>query len=174
MPVILVSIALIGVLSVVGLWFSQPGGRGGRAAGRPTTFPTGPDPSLTPDQVVAAVLAGLKNNDPETDEGIRTAYRFASPANHAATGPVERFVAMVKRPPYGALVNHRSARAKPLDLDDARAVSLVRVVGQDGRRLFFAWQLSRQTEGALKDCWMTDGVTVVRPPPGEDDAEERI
>src|SRR3954468_15758375 len=56
------------------------------APGAAATRPTAPDPSLTPDQVVAAVLAALKNNDPATDDGVRTTFRFASPANQRVTG----------------------------------------------------------------------------------------
>ena len=141
-----------------------------------TTRPTNPDPALTPVEVVTAILAALKNNDPATDDGLRTTFRFASPGNQAGTGPVDRFVAMVKKSPYDALINHRAARIKPIDMDDQRAVCLVRVVARDGRGVFFLWNLSKQTAaaGPYHDCWMTDGVSPIEPPPGEEPTEERI
>jgi len=95
--------------------------------------------------------------------------------NQRATGPADRFVAMVKKPPYDALINHRSARIKPIEMDDQRAVCVVRVVAQDGHRTYFLWNLSKQSaDGPLNNCWMTDGVSPIEPPPGEEPAEERI
>lgn len=149
--------------------------RRGLTAGPAATQPTAPNPALTPDQVVAAVLAALKNNDPATDDGVRTTFRFASPANQRVTGPEDRFVTMVKQPPYDALINHRSSRVRPIEVDEAHALLIVRVVGPDLRRTYFRWILSRQTaDGPVKDCWMTDGVSPIPPPPGDDATDERI
>ena len=69
-----------------------------------------PAPDLTPRQVVKAQLAAMQRNDqPAPDAGIRTAFRFASPYNREMTGPVERFIEMVKQPGYDALLNHRQS-----------------------------------------------------------------
>ena len=38
-----------------------------------------------------------------------TVFAFASPANQAATGPVERFASMLRTPAYEPLLRHRSA-----------------------------------------------------------------
>jgi hypothetical protein len=174
-PVVLIAIALIALLSATASWFWDGPARARRPVAAPTTFPTAPAPALTPDRVVAAVLAALKDNDPATNAGLRTTFRFASPANRQFTGPEDRFVAMVKQPPYGALINHRSSRVMPIEVDEAHALMVVRVVAPDLRRAYFKWTLSRQTaDGPLKDCWMTDGVSPSPPPPGEDAAEERI
>lgn len=176
LPAIVMLVALL-VALIVGAAFvlRRPGSQGGAAVAAATSRPTNPDPSLTPVQVVDAVLAALKNNHSDTDDGLRTTFRFASPANQRATGPADRFVAMVKKPPYDALINHRAARVKPVEMDDQRAVCLVRVVAQDGHRTYFLWNLSKQSaDGPLNNCWMTDGVSPIEPPPGEEPAEERI
>ncbi|MDH3252939.1 MAG: DUF4864 domain-containing protein, partial [Ignavibacteria bacterium] len=66
-----------------------------------------PDPSLSPQEVVKIQLHALKNND-EADNGIRIAFRFASPGNQAATGPLDRFIALLKGPSYGEMLNYVS------------------------------------------------------------------
>ncbi|MSV29914.1 MAG: hypothetical protein EXQ52_14390 [Bryobacterales bacterium] len=58
-----------------------------------------PGPALTPAEVVRTQITALRNNDkPRKDAGIATAFRFASPGNRAATGPLDRFILMVKGP----------------------------------------------------------------------------
>jgi hypothetical protein len=46
------------------------------------------------------------------------------------------------------------------------------VVDTNGHAAYFVWQLSRQKEGELKDCWMTDGVGPVESPDDDDDAQK--
>jgi len=140
-----------------------------KATTRPT--PREPDPALAPEQVIRAVLDALKHND-EHDDGIRTTFKFASPANQAVTGPVERFIPMVKNPAYRALINHRSAKVGRVERKDDRAAAYVLVVDANGHAAYFVWQLSRQKEGELKDCWLTDGVAPVESPADDDDAQK--
>jgi hypothetical protein len=175
LPAVLVTFALIGLAAVIVLAVRGPGDRlAGKSATAPASQPSAPDPALSPAEAVTAVLAALRDNHADSDDGIRTTFRFASPANQAVTGPVERFIAMVKRPPYGALVNHRAASARPIESDGRHAAMLVTVIDRDGRRAYYLWVLSKQADGALKDCWMTDGVSPARPPPEEREDEERI
>jgi hypothetical protein len=175
LPAVLIALALVGIAAVVLL---APGGPGERvvksSAPAPATRPSAPDPALSPAEAVTAVLAALRDNHADSDDGIRTTFRFASPTNQAVTGPVDRFIAMVKRPPYGALVNHRAASVRPIESDGRHAAMLVTVIDRDGRRAYYLWVLSKQADGALKDCWMTDGVSPARPPPDDREDEERI
>ena len=53
------------------------------------------------------VLAEASDLDP--DDGIAVAYRFASPANRAQVGPLERFRRLVHAPTYRAILGHRSS-----------------------------------------------------------------
>ncbi len=143
-------------------------------ADKPTTQPAprDPDPALAPEQVVRAVLDALKENN-ANDDGIRTTFKFASPGNQAVTGPVERFIPMVKSPFYRALINHKSAKVGKVQRKDDRAAAYVLVVDANGRAAYFVWQLSRQKDGAFKDCWMTDGVAPLQAPGQDDDDVEK-
>jgi hypothetical protein len=174
LPAVLSALAVLGVTLLVVLALQQPGTLPTKvAATTPSTRPMAPDPALSPVEAVTAVLAALRDNN-DADDGIRITFRFASPANQAVTGPVDRFITMVKRPPYGALVNHRAANVRPIEADDQHAALLVTVVDRDGRRAYYVWMLSKQADGPQKDCWMTDAVSPARPPPEEREDEERV
>jgi len=176
LPAVLIVLALIGIGVILFLALQRPGSRlAGNSATTPTTHPTSPDPALSPAEAVTAILAALRDNDAAAgDQGIRTTFRFASPANQAFTGPVERFITMLKRPPYAALLNHRAASVRPMEDNGARAAILVTLVDHDGRPARYLWVLSKQADGPQKDCWMTDAVSPARPPPGERDNADRI
>jgi len=123
-----------------------------------TTLPR-PDPALSPGQVIDVVLAALQHNDsPTKDHGIAVTFEFASPANRDATGPLERFVALVKNPSYRAMLNHRRAERGELRVLGDQARQRVTLVDASGDRVTYLFMLSRQADGPYKDCWMTDGV----------------
>ncbi len=118
-----------------------------------------PSPKLSPDQVVEIQLAALAENDaPNPDDGIRATFKFASPANRKITGPVERFVAMVKNPLYLPLLNHATSEVRKLETTATVAERHVIVTDAEGNRATFVWILSKQPDGPYKDCWMTDSV----------------
>jgi len=138
-------------------------------AGRPRY---GPDPSLSPEQVVRIQLEALAHNGelPE-DAGIRLAYRFASPGNRASTGPIDRFRELVRAPSYRALLDPARAELGEVFRDDDTAVQAVTIVGPDGRRSAYLFQLSRQSQGPERGCWMTDAVLPVA---AEESSSEEI
>lgn len=76
----------------------------------------------------------------------------ASPANKLNTGPLSRFISMVKNPHYSVLLNHKSSKFIPLRADGS--VWQISIVDKDGNNSTFVWQLSKQTQGPFKDCWM--------------------
>jgi hypothetical protein len=66
-----------------------------------------PSPNLSPVEVVRIQVEALEKNDvPHPNRGIEIAFRFASPENKRATGPLERFIQMVSSPAYRPLLNH--------------------------------------------------------------------
>lgn len=141
------------------------------AADAPATKPAAPDPNvkpspdLSPDQVVGAVLDALKHNDrPMADQGIKVTFRFASPDNRRATGPIDHFLDLVKNPQYRPLIDHKSAEAGKVVIDGDTAQQAVRVRAADGTTATYLFQLSKQPDGAFKGCWMTDGVIRLDPP----------
>ena len=122
-----------------------------------------PAPGLDPAEVVRIQVEALRNNS-LLDEGIELTYRFASPGNKRVTGPLVRFTAMVRSPPYDRLLNHRSARYGPLAVSDDEAYQRVIITDSEGEEIAYHWVVSRQSEGEFKDCWMTDGVVPVQRP----------
>ncbi|MCP9496124.1 MAG: DUF4864 domain-containing protein [Pyrinomonadaceae bacterium MAG19_C2-C3] len=127
-----------------------------------------PSPDLTPNEVVRLQLQAFKRNDePTPDSGIEIAFRFASPSNRETTGPLPRFVELVKNPAYRPLLNHRSASQSPIEINDDTARQRVRVVDESGATAIFIFTLSKQTQAPFAGCWMTDGVE--RAPAGRED-----
>jgi len=118
-----------------------------------------PDPSYDPERVVEIQLDALADNDtPVENAGVKTAYNFASPANRRATGPLDRFVAMVRGPRYAPIVDHVEATTDPLERTDGRAEQRVTLTGPDGRTVTYRFGLSVCDESPLEGCWLTDSV----------------
>lgn len=123
-----------------------------------------PSPDLTPGEVVRVQVEALgRNDEPTPDAGIGAAFRFASPANRAATGPLGRFTQMVKEG-YGDMLTFDRAEYGLLRVEGDQAAQEVTLVQADGRRTTYLFALSRQTGGACDGCWMTDGVLRQRVP----------
>ncbi len=118
-----------------------------------------PSPALTPAEVVRTQITALKNNDkPRKDAGIATAFRFASPGNRAATGPLDRFILMVKGPLYRPLIDFRTVEYGEMEVKGDAARQIVRVTEGDGKTAVYLFTLTKQKDAPYKDCWMTDGV----------------
>jgi hypothetical protein len=128
----------------------------------PVTMPTKPDPMLSPNEVVTAVLEALRTND-DKDTGIAFAFAFASPTNKQATGPLERFVPMVKSPAYAPMIGCKSVELGGAQTEADVARQFVKVVGQDGTEANYLFVLRKQKGGDVNGCWMTDGVVLVPP-----------
>lgn len=118
-----------------------------------------PSPDLSPEEVVRVQVEALQhNNEPHPDAGIEAAFRFASPANRRATGPIERFTAMVKGPAYGAMLGFERAEYGEMRVESDQAAQRVTLVQPDGRRVSYVFGLSKQSGGEYDGCWMTDSV----------------
>ena len=117
-----------------------------------------PAPALSPGDVVRIQLEALRHND-RHDRGIEVAFRFASPANRANTGPLECFVSMIRNGPYALMLGFRAASYGPVESRGVRARQRVTLVDA-GRSITYWFYLSRQSEAPYIDCWMTDVVYV--------------
>jgi hypothetical protein len=118
-----------------------------------------PDPKLGPRDVVEFQLSALRANDvPTADAGIERTFRFASPANKAAVGPLEHFIGLVHGAQYASLINAAESSIIKVTIQDTKAHVLVRVLSASGSKVYYLFILSKQTEGDYLDCWMTDGV----------------
>ena len=67
-----------------------------------------PSPNLKANEIVMIQLNAMKQND-QTNKGIEITFRFASPKNKIQTGPLSRFIMLVKNPAYSPLLNHLSS-----------------------------------------------------------------
>jgi hypothetical protein len=121
-----------------------------------------PRPGLKPEEVVRIVVEALANNGAD-DDGIRITWAFASPGNKKVTGPIERFAPMVKSPAYRPMLNSASADYQPIVVVGDQAEQVVALTDADGDKAYYVFRLSRQGDGPMKDCWMTDGVFRVQP-----------
>lgn len=145
----------------------------------PTTTTTAPiaqepSPALAPEQVVRLVTEALGANDaPSPDAGIATAFGFASPGNRQVTGPLERFIPMVKTPAYLPLLTYAQIEYAPIRVEGNFAEQVVTVTDDAGHAAAFLWILSRQKEGDYEDCWMTDGVSRLGADPIPPDPNQR-
>ena len=122
-----------------------------------------PNPSLTPQQVVQFQLQALREN--ASGNGIEATYRFASPANRALTGPLERFSKLFDAEQYRPMLNHQDAEVKLMEGNDTSAEVMAALVDATGEYYWFRFTLSRQNQSPYNDCWMTDAVIRV-PGPG--------
>ena len=117
-----------------------------------------PSPDLAPEEVVRIQVEALRQNDePHDDAGIEAAFRFASPGNRRATGPLPRFTEMIKRG-YADMLGFERAEYGPVRVEGDQARQWVTFVQADGARSAYVFGLSRQRGGACDGCWMTDAV----------------
>ena len=118
----------------------------------------GPSPSkgLSPREVVRLQLDALGHNaELGDDSGIAAAFRFASPANRAVTGPLERFAGMLKNSLYRPMLDHVSAEFGPVQLEGEVARVQVVLFGRSGEVAAYDFTLSKDGDTG---CWLTDGV----------------
>ncbi len=125
----------------------------------------GPDPALTPEEVVSIQLGALQNNDdPEPDAGIAQTFALAHPSNQAVTGPLERFGKMIRLPAYAPLIGHRTHTIERLTADDQRVRMRVVIELQNGKTLQYLWEVRRVLDGPNSGAWLT--TVVSNPVPG--------
>ena len=115
-----------------------------------------PNPDLSPMEVVRLQLDALRRNgELGGDVGIAVAFGFASPANRAVTGPLPRFVGMLKNPLYRPMIDHASARFGPVQVNGDVARLQAVLFGRSGEVAAYDFTLSKDAETG---CWLTDGV----------------
>jgi hypothetical protein len=125
-----------------------------------------PRPDLTPDEVVRIVVAALRNyNSPIPNAGVFTAYRFASPANRAVTGPYGHFLQLVKSADFAPLLSDHPSDLGAIEIKKDHAEQIARVHSDPSHDAVFKFILSRQGEGPYRTCWMVDGVYGMLPGP---------
>ena len=117
-----------------------------------------PEPELKPNDVVRLQLLAMQQND-DSDFGIEVTFRFASPSNKIQTGPLKRFIRLVRNPSYRPLLNHINATFIELNIEEDFAVQDVIITTSNGERIGYRFRLSIQKGPLYPGCWMTDSVT---------------
>lgn len=112
-----------------------------------------------PGLVIHIQVEALRNNNPATDRGIATVWRFAAPSNKAVTGPYEAFARTI-RTRYRPLLTADSVRYGPIAREGDRVRRNV-TVATGNSTTNYEWILTRQSAPPYEGCWMTSGVTQV-------------
>ena len=120
-----------------------------------------PNIEIEPDQVVKIQLNGLMNNDePNPDYGIKQTWEFAHPANKKYTGPLPKFINLLKSQSYKMLLDHLDSDIIEVFKSNNRYGFEVTILGNDKNYYKFQWVVEKYyEEGPLKECWLTTSVS---------------
>ena len=116
-----------------------------------------PSDNIEPYQVVKIQLSGLMKNDyPSIDYGIKQTWEFAHPSNKKFTGPLPKFINMLKSDSYKMLLNHLDSEVIEVFRSNNKHGFEVTILGEDKNYYKFKWVVEKYyEEGLLKDCWLT-------------------
>ena len=122
---------------------------------------TKPNINIDPYQVVKIQLTGLMNNDePNVDDGIKQTWEFAHPSNKKYTGPLPKFINLLKSERYKMLLNHLDNEIIEVFKSENRYGFEVSILGNDKNYYKFQWVVEKYyDEGPLKECWLTTSVS---------------
>ena len=122
---------------------------------------TKPNILLKPFDVISIQLNALqRNNIPFKDAGIEQVWAFAHPSNKRITGPLEKFKKMIYSESYKMLIEHQNSEITILSEEEERSAYKVDILSNDKKKYSYIWQIEKvQTEGDLKNCWMTTSVS---------------
>ena len=120
-----------------------------------------PNTEIKPDQVVKIQLNGLmKNDEPNLDNGIKQTWEFAHPLNKKYTGPLPRFINLLKSESYKMLINHLDSEIIEVFKSSNQYGFEITILGDDKKYYKFQWVVEKYyDEGPLKDCWLTTTVS---------------
>lgn len=134
---------------------AEPGGLSSLEEARPA-------PELAPDEVVRTQMRAFQLNN-EDNDGIRIAFRFASPVNRQSTGPLPRFIQLMRQPAYRPMLNSRSLTVSAPDTEGVVSRVRVDLQGPDGGAAAYFFYLRRQSTPDCRGCWLTEGVQQAPP-----------
>ena len=120
-----------------------------------------PNNEIHPSNVVDIQLKGLMNNDnPSKNYGIKQTWEFAHPANKKYTGPLPKFINLLRGENYKMLLNHLDNEIIEVFKSNTRYGYEVTILAVDKKYYKFQWVVEKYyKEGPLKDCWLTTSVS---------------
>ena len=118
-----------------------------------------PNDKFSPLEVVDIQLTSLQSNSND-DKGIYQCWLFAHPENKKYTGPLGRFVAMIRSNPYDVLLGSLFFETKLISKNQTEAKVEVFLDGKNKNRYKIMWILSKSNISIkCTNCWMTIGVS---------------
>ncbi len=118
-----------------------------------------PNDKFSPLEVVDIQLTSLQSNSSD-NKGIYQCWLFAHPENKKYTGPIQRFVSMIRSDPYDVLLGSLFFETKLISKNQNEAKVEVYLDGKNKNRYKLLWILSKSNIGKnCKNCWMTIGVS---------------
>ena len=120
-----------------------------------------PSIEIEPAKVVNIQLSGLmKNDNPSKNHGIKQTWEFAHPANKKYTGPLPKFINLLRGENYKMLLNHLDNEIIEVFKSNTRYGYEVTILAVDKKYYKFQWVVEKYYEdGPLKDCWLTTSVS---------------
>jgi len=120
-----------------------------------------PNSGIGPNQVVMIQLNGLmKNDEPNLNNGIKQTWEFAHPSNKKYTGPLSKFISLLKGQNYKMLINHLDNEIIEIFKTSNKYGFEVTILSNDKNYYKFQWVVEKYyEEGPLKDCWLTISVS---------------
>ena len=120
-----------------------------------------PNSEIEPNQVVKIQLDGLmKNDEPNLNNGIKQTWEFAHPSNKKYTGPLSKFITLLKGQNYKMLINHLDNEIIEIFKTTNKYGFEVTILSNDKNYYKFQWVVEKYyEEGPLKDCWLTISVS---------------
>ena len=120
-----------------------------------------PNSEIEPNQVVKIQLDGLmKNDEPNLNNGIKQTWEFAHPSNKKYTGPLSKFITLLKGQNYKMLINHLDNEIIEIFKTSNKYGFEVTILSNDKNYYQFQWVVEKYyEEGPLKDCWLTTSVS---------------
>ena len=120
-----------------------------------------PSIEIEPAKVVNIQLSGLmKNDNPSKNHGIKQTWEFAHPENKKYTGPLTKFINLLKGEGYSMLINHLDSEIIEVFKSNNQYGFEVTILGNDKKYYKFQWVVEKYyKDGPLKDCWLTTSVS---------------
>ena len=120
-----------------------------------------PNNTLEPYEVVKIQLKSLKDNSEKNGNiGIKQTWEFAHPNNQKNTGPIDKFITMIRGNSYKMLLNHLEHKILEAKFSNSIALYEVTILDQNKSYYKFNWQVEKYTkEGPLNGCWLTTMVS---------------
>ena len=111
-------------------------------------------------KIISYTIFILLNISVAFAELIKPNNEFAHPANKKYTGPLPKFINLLRGENYKMLLNHLDNEIIEVFKSNTRYGYEVTILAVDKKYYKFQWVVEKYyKEGPLKDCWLTTSVS---------------